>query len=179
MKRTVFFSLILGIVCTAISCSEAKKNTDESAVEKDSLRVAAGKYVNEKFGFSISYPSEILSPDITEASDSGQVFKSKDGMAILKVWIDPRVTPVEGEAIDLKALYDKDIAYKSGYENNYKIFATTSYTITGVQGGQIIYYQKTIVSKGHVVTGLLRYQGDSPDKKTYDAMIEPLFKSFK
>ncbi|MDR1811165.1 MAG: hypothetical protein LBR34_12335 [Prevotella sp.] len=179
MKRTVFFSLILGIFCTAISCSDTKKNSEESAVGEDSLRVTAGKYVNEKFGFSISYPSEILSPDTSVASDSGQVFKSADGMADLKVWIDPRITIVEGEAINLKALYEKDTAYKSGYDNNYQVFKTTSYTISGVRGGQIIYYQKTIISNGHVVTGLLRYQGNAPDKKTYDAMIEPLFKSFK
>jgi hypothetical protein len=179
MKRTVFFSLILGAIFTATSCGESKKTVDESADKQDSTRVAAGKYVNEKFGFSITYPSEILAPDTEMASDSGQVFRSNDRMADLKVWIDPRVTPVEGEAINLQQLYNEDIAYKSGYEIVRKTFATTSYTIAKVRGGQYIYYQKTIISNGRVVTGLLRYNGDSPEKTTYDAMIENLFKSLK
>ncbi|MDR1810609.1 MAG: hypothetical protein LBR34_09465 [Prevotella sp.] len=178
MKHTVFFSLILGLAFTAVSC-DSKKSSGETTEEQDSTKLVAGKYLNEKFGFGITYPSEYLTPDTILVSDSGQVFKSEDGLANLKVWIDPRVTPVEGEAINLQPLYDEDIAYKSGYEITYKTYATTSYTIQGIIAGQIIFFQKTIISHGNVVTGLFRYKGDVPEKNTYDAMTAPLFNSFR
>ena len=176
MKHAAFFSLILGMIFLSVSC-DSKKNTEETSEQDSTETVSAGKYCNQTYGFCISYPSESLIPAETLDGDEGQVFKSENGQADLRVHLDTRITPVEGEAINLQSLFDEDTAYKSGYDITYKTFATTSYTIMGIRSGMMIFYQKTIISNGKVVTALLRYNGS--EKDTYDAMIEPIFKSFK
>lgn len=176
MKHIAFLSLILGVICMTASC-DSKKNAGEASDQDSTQTVSAGKYCNEINGFCISYPSDLLFPNEVLDNGNGQIFKSEDGMAELRVYLDTRLTPVEGQAIDLKRIYDEDTAYKSGYDITYKTFATTSYTIMGLRSGQIIFYQKTLISNGKVVTGLLRYTGDL--KSTYDPLIDPIFKSFK
>ncbi|GAB6012671.1 hypothetical protein [Viscerimonas tarda] len=176
MKQITFLSLIAGIIFATASC-DSKKNAGEASGQDSTRTVSAGKYCNEINGFCISYPSESLFPDEVLDNGNGQVFKSENGMADLRVYLDTRVTPVEGEALNLQPLFDEDTAYKSGYEISYKTFGTTNYTLAGIRSGQIIFYQKTIISNGKVVTAVLRYSAD--EKPTYDAMIEPIFKSFK
>ena len=176
MKHTAFLGLILGIIFMSTSC-DSKKNAGEASDQDTTKTVSAGKYCNELNGFCISYPSDLLFPDEILDEGNGQKFKSENGLAELRIFLDKRITPVEGEAINLQPIFDEDTAYKGGFDITYKTFATTSYTIMGIQSGQLISYQKTVISNGKVVTAILRYMGS--EKETYDALIEPLFKSLK
>ncbi len=178
MKTASILSLILSIVLLSSGCNTKKEGGEESSSES-AQTVSAGKYCNEKYGFCIQFPSDLLSQDEDADLDKeeGVVFKSENGLAQLRVYHDTRITPVEGEAINLQSLYDEDTAYDGSFDITYKTFATTSYTIQGVRGGQIISYQKTIISNGNIATAILRYAGS--EKELFDALIQPIFSSFK
>lgn len=156
---------------------KTSQKTDSVAATSDSLKLKAGKYANETLGYSITYPSDILELDKTTENADEQVFlpKNTSDKAKLRIYKDDRKDK-SGKVLNFNEIFDQDKVSTSKREVSYSSLNPLFYTIAGVEGKEI-FYQKTIVSKGSMVTAKLTYTKEG--KSTYDAMIAPLFNSFK
>lgn len=173
----IFASMLL------ISCGRATRDqggnteivSDTVTQNSDSLKLAAGVYVNDHLGYSLTYPKDILT--IQEETDNldQQVFSPNEGKAKLTIYKDERKDK-SGKILSFNEAYELDSENKGNRQIAYNALRPLFYTISGVEG-QEIFYQKTIISKNTLVTAKLTYT--KQEKSTYDAMIASLFGSFK
>lgn len=172
-------TIILALAFMVISCggNTNKESEQSDFVEQvaDSNKVAAGTYTNEQLGYSISYPKDILIPQNTSANGDEQIFKATEGKAELIIYSDKRVDK-SGAALSFNTAYEQDIADKKGRQIAHSALSPNYYVISGLDG-DMLYYQKTIFTKGALVTAVLKYPKE--EKDTYNAMISPIFNSFK
>lgn len=127
-------------------------------------------YGNARFGYSISYPSNLIPKGEAENGD-GQVFEAKDKSAKLTVW-------GSNNALNqsLKEIYNGDLK-EYGKAVTYKSLGANSYVISGKRNGKI-FYQKTIKSDEDVYfTFILEYAESK--RATYDKAVTQIVKSFK
>ena len=165
---------VLVVGCGGNANKEATKDASTEQVT-DSNRVAAGTYRNETLGYSISYPKDILLPQDASADSKEQLFKAAEGKAELRIYSDKRVDK-SGADLAFNAAYEEDIADKKGRQIAHSALSPNYYVISGLDG-DLLYYQKTIFTKGALVTAVLKYPKEERD--TYNAMISPIFNSFK
>lgn len=171
-------AILLALSVMVISCggNANKDNEKEASTEQvaDSNKVAAGTYTNEQLGYSISYPKEIL---LLQDSGNGeeQIFKSAEGKAELRIYSDKRVDK-SGTPLSFNTAYEEDIADKKGRQIAHSALSPNYYVISGLDQ-DMLYYQKTIFTKGALVTAVLKYPKE--EKDTYNAMLSPIFNSFK
>lgn len=177
-------SVVLAIAALVSACGgDANKETSsgdssnnaEVEVVEDNRKLEAGSYTNEKLGYSITYPKDILilQPE-TEATDE-QVFLAKEGKARLRIHKDERKDK-SGKALSFNEAFEQDRGTTSKRQVAYSSLKPLFYVVSGVEGNEI-FYQKTIMAKGEMVTAKLIYMKE--DKPTYDAMIATLFDSFR
>lgn len=171
--------IVLALAALVIGCggNTNKEGAKDAAAEQvvDSNRVAAGTFANELLGYSISYPKEILLPQDASANGEEQLFKAAEGKAELRIYSDKRVDK-SGASIAFNAAYEEDIADKEGRQIAHSALSPNYYVISGLDG-DMLYYQKTIFTKGALVTAVLKYPKE--EKDTYNAMISPIFNSFR
>lgn len=172
-------TIILALAFMVISCggntNKESEQTDSVEQVADSNKVAAGTYTNEQLGYSISYPKDILIPQNTSANGDEQIFKATEGKAELIIYSDKRVDK-SGATLSFNTAYEQDIADKKGRQIAHSALSPNYYVISGLDG-DMLYYQKTIFTKGALVTAVLKYPKE--EKDTYNAMISPIFNSFK
>ncbi|NDW17344.1 hypothetical protein D0T53_00250 [Dysgonomonas sp. 216] len=172
---TVFAAFCL-ITFSFSSCG-SKSDKDKNGTDQDSTRrVTPGTYCNEEYKFCIKYPADMMIPQ-GEFDGKGQEFLSTDSLCTLRVAVGNLDGTITRDNATIKDAYEKDIANEN-FDISYKAFNTTNYIIMGVViGSKTVFYQKTILSNGEIVTGILKYE--SSVKDIYYPMIEPTFKSFK
>lgn len=164
-------------IATLSSCGGSSKN-GENAQDQDSTAVvdnSVGKYINEKYGFSISYLTDVFELDKDAQTEDGVTLAGIDGQGQLRVFKGNLDATING-GTNLKEAYNKDIEPKGKREVTYKAFNSTNYVLMGYEG-KVIFYQKSIISKGEIVTAILTYESKAKD--TYYPLIEPIFKSLK
>lgn len=176
-------SIALVIATVFVACggnSDNKPETGDSTatdteVVADSMKLEAGSYTNENLGYTITYPKDILvlQPE-TETGDE-QVFLPKEGKAKLRIYKDERKDK-SGKILSYNEAFEQDRGTSSKRQVSYSSLKPLFYSISGVEGDEI-FYQKTIMSKGTMVTAKLTYTKEG--KPTYDAMIASLFDSFR
>lgn len=171
--------IVLALAVMVISCGgntnkDASKDASTEQVV-DSNKVAAGSFTNEQLGYSITYPKDILILDESTVNSEQQIFKPVEGKAELRIYSDKRVDK-SGTPIAFNAAYEQDIADKSGRQIAHSSLSPNYYVISGLDG-DLLYYQKTIFSKGALVTAVLKYPKEERD--IFNAMLNPLFNSFK
>jgi len=139
-------------------------------------------YLNQKFGFSVDYPYEILTPEGESDSGDGQVFRSKKT---------PNNTLTDCrdylESMDPDTKYTLEVSYKkhvnafskkgNGRNITYKKFDKKFFVISGHKDNGDIYYQKTIIIDDNLCSCLLEYR--VADKDIFNKISERVFKSFK
>ncbi|PXV58412.1 hypothetical protein CLV62_14921 [Dysgonomonas alginatilytica] len=172
-------AILLAVAVMMIGCGgntnkDALKDTSTEQVA-DSNKVAAGSYANEQLGYSITYPKDILILDESTVNSEQQVFKPVEGKAELRIFSDKRVDK-SGTPIAFNAAYEQDIADRKGRQIAHSSLSPNYYVISGLDG-DLLYYQKTIFSKGGLVTAVLKYPKEERD--IFNAMLNPLFGSFK
>ncbi|MGZ3806408.1 MAG: hypothetical protein ACXVB4_19515 [Pseudobdellovibrionaceae bacterium] len=133
------------------------------------------KYTNPRFGYSISYPSDLFIAQGESDNGDGQKFVSADG-AVLLVYGSYNVTNES-----LKEYYADVIASNANTPNQvlnvtYKQMKDNFFVFSGTLRSKII-YQKTILRNGIFKSFRLIY--DQSQKKTYDPVIRNLLLSFK
>lgn len=171
-------AIVLAAAMVLISCGGAnKEKVQDTTTEKstDSTKVAAGTYTNDQLGYTISYPKDILIAQDDSANGDEKVFKSAQGKAELRIALDKRVDKA-GKPISFDVAYEQDIADKKGRQIAYSSLKPNFYTISGLDNG-LLYYQKTIFTKGALVTATLKYPKE--EKDTFNGMLPSLFGSFK
>lgn len=170
--------IVLAVAIMAVSCGGNNKDASKEATTEqatDSNRVAAGSYANEQLGYSITYPKDILMLDESTVNSEAQVFKPASGKAELRIYSDKRVDK-SGAPLIFNAAYEEDIADRKGRQIAHSALSPNYYVISGLDG-DMLYYQKTIFTKGALVTAVLKYPKE--EKDIYNAMLSPLFSSFK
>lgn len=132
-------------------------------------------YANARFGYSIEYPADLLTPSrIEDATNSGKTFLSKDKSAEMRVWgeYDALERTLEGEfREDLKE-------YGAGV--TYRVLLKNSFVISGIKGDKI-FYQKTLRRKLKEIdvfyTFTIEYK--KSDREKFNAIVQQIAKSFK
>lgn len=132
-------------------------------------------YYNARYGFSISYPSNLLTPQKAEdVSSSGEIFLSKDKDTEMRIWGEYNVFEQT-----LEQRYNENVKdYGEGV--TYKILLKNGYVISGFKDGKI-FYQKTLHRKDKETevfyTFTIRYK--KSDRKKLAPVIRELAESFK
>lgn len=180
VKCLVLFSVLLLMVACGGGAKPEAAVEDEGVlvrdtVPTDSLRLKANKYENSGLGYSIIYPEEVFVLQENTKNSDCQVFLPGEGDAKFVIFKDERQSK-DGKTITFNEAFDLDRTSKGKRQISYNALNPLFYSISGVDGN-VIFYQKTIISKGKMVTAKLTYKKE--DKPTYDAMIAPLFNSFK
>lgn len=132
-------------------------------------------YSNARFGYSISYPRNLLYPQGESINGDGQKFISRDASASLTVY---GTNNINGERIE--DIYREESHGAIGDRPNkiltYKTKKENWFVVSGVDSGRI-FYQKTIVYPETIKTMMFEY----PDaqKAKYDAVLKIITASFK
>jgi len=176
-------ALVMAVAVLMMSCG-GKTNTtgegDGSATQADStanerVSVPAMSYSNETLGYQITYPKDVFELQAGTENTDEQVFLPKEGKAKLRIYKDERKDK-SGKVLTYNEAFEIDRATSSKRQVAYNSLRPTFYAISGVEGNEI-FYQKTIMAKGNLVTAKLTYTKE--EKPTYDAMIASLFDSFR
>jgi hypothetical protein len=129
-------------------------------------RVVYKTYTNARYGYSISYPSNLLVPQGEADNGDGQAFRAKDGAAELRVYGSQNL----GDG--LAGAYTEAQAGKSVV---YKTMKGNWFVVSGRDGGKI-FYQKTMFKGDVFKTFIIEY--DEAQKSTYDAVTTRIARSF-
>jgi hypothetical protein len=124
-------------------------------------------YSNARFGYSVSYPANILVPQGESDNSDGQIFRSSDGHAEMRVF--GRYN-VQNET--LKSAFN---AAQEGKSVTYKLLRGNFYVVSGHAGGKI-FYEKTMLKGDTFKTFMIEY--DEADASAYDAITARVARSF-
>jgi len=131
-------------------------------------------YRNERFAYSIEYPSGLLKRQAPPANNDGRIFRSNDGKIEMLVW-------GQHNALDRTFVgqYD-DSLQKCGDAEVYKVFNERFFVISCTLNGRI-FYQKTLQRGGAepeiFFTFTIEYPRDQ--KKKMDPVVKRISRSFK
>jgi hypothetical protein len=184
MRHALRFFILLSACLVLDSCSGTNGKGNASSGATESLGAAPAEirydsYCNEQYGFCIDYPVEILLPQGESDSGDGQAFKSKDGENTLLVYRDLRDNSDPDGNFTIQQAFQEDIKIypeRSNREVTYKKEGENFYVVSGYNNGKI-FYQKTILSDGKLVTCLLEYS--ESEKERYNKIAEYIFSTFK
>ena len=133
------------------------------------------KYCNARFEYCIEYPTELKGMGESDNGD-GQKFVSKDKKANLTVYRDSREAIYETTAQCKTECFKSDSKSENGKNVTYKKEGNNFFVVTGTKGNNI-FYQKTIYTKGGMITAVIEY--DTSKKATYDSYCTYLFNTFE
>jgi hypothetical protein len=132
-------------------------------------------YHNLRFGYSISYPKDILYPQDESDNGDGQKFLSKDADASLIVYGSHNVL---GQS--LKDLYLEES--RGGTHENprkvitYRVLKNNWFVVSGYNSGKV-FCQKTILNNNQFKSFYFEY--DESKKRIYDPITKHISSSFK
>ncbi|MCS6885472.1 MAG: hypothetical protein RMM17_02400 [Acidobacteriota bacterium] len=126
-------------------------------------------YYNNRFGYSIEYPANLLIPQGESDNGDGQTFLSPDGKSKAIVYAGYDVL---GES--LTQLYNRDLKSRKGV--TYKLLRQNFFVISGIEDDQV-FYRKTFCKKNIIYTFEISYP--AAEKPTYDAVTTKMSKSFR
>ena len=130
-------------------------------------------YDNDRFHFSIEYPSDLLKMQAAPANNDGRTIRSKDRMVEMWAW-------GQFNALDL-SLTD---AYKQAVSNRrgvtYKMLGDRSFVISGESTDKIFYRKTQMRGSGDTAvfyTFTMEYPKSQKEK--FDPIITRILRSFK
>lgn len=156
MKNSIFVLLLIA-VATVVTTGQARYST----------------YDNDRFYFSIQYPSDLLKMQEAPANNDGRTFLSSDGKVELRAW--GQFNALERT---LKQEYEHALNEHSG--TTYKMLGSNSFTISGRSDGRI-YYQRTLYRKSGDTEVFYTFTIVYPTsmKTKMNAVVTRIAKSFK
>lgn len=126
-------------------------------------------YSNTKYGYSIGYPQGVFIPQGEPDAGDGQVFRSPDNQAELRVFASFNVLN------ETLAARFQDSLGQPGLQPTYTVLRKRWFVVSGFWGGKV-FYQKTILAKDAFYTVMLVY--NPANKAAYDPLVGPIVKSF-
>ncbi|MEK6783353.1 MAG: hypothetical protein AABY93_16750 [Bacteroidota bacterium] len=137
-------------------------------------------YCNQKFGFCLDYPSEILYPQGESDNGDGQVFKSKDADNTMWVYRDVRNYVNSEIHYTIEDVYNEDSRGNNPDKPQrvitFQKLGEDYFVVSGYNAGNI-FYQKTILTNGEFITCLLEYK--ERDNEVYTRISYRIFVSFQ
>lgn len=126
-------------------------------------------YDNSRFGYTISYPADLLKPQGEADNGDGQIFLGE--RAEMRVY-GSNLLLNETLAEEYKA-----IVREKGSTVTYKLLKAKFFVVSGIDHGRI-YYQKTFRNAdGAFITFMIEY--DESMRSTYDKAVTKMVASFK
>lgn len=177
MKNILFAIGLTSFLLTFSACTPKTKTvTDPETAVEETKTVTADKYCNEKYGFCISYPNGAFVLKQEDSNNEGAVLVSPDGLARLVIHLGNLSGKITGGISELQKAHAEDIKQIGKREVTLNTLKSSYYVLNGYEN-KTIFHQKTILSKGQLVTAILYY--DNSVKDTYNPMIDSMFKSFE
>lgn len=131
-------------------------------------------YRNERFGFTLSYPSSVFVPGKAFEGGGGQVFVSNDQRAKVVV-----SGAINDEGFTPSAYRRTILKEFAGYEEiDYSPQGKTWFVLSGYRG-DAIYYQKVMFSCAGKVINALSITFPRVEKKFYEGLVEKMEDNFK
>ncbi len=131
-------------------------------------------YSNDRFFFSIEYPSDLLIVQAPPANNDGRTFRSKDGKVEMRVW-------GQHNALGRSFLEEYEESLKRcGTAKAYKDFREQAFVISCTVGKRI-YYQKTMHrgASGPEVFFTFTIEYPKTQKAKFDPVVTRVSRSFK
>ena len=126
-------------------------------------------YSNARYGFSISYPADLLTPQGESDNADGQIFSGDGGE--MRVY---------GSNMLLNGTLLKEfnaVMKEQGNGVSYKTYRQNFFVVSALNDGRI-FYRKTIVKpNGSFITFMIEY--DESKRGVYDKAVARMVKSFK
>jgi len=130
-------------------------------------RVTYRTYTNVRYSYSIAYPLGILIPQGEATNSDGQIFRSKDGRAEMRVFGSQRLD---------RSLSDEFSAAQENRNVTYKVMKKDMFVVSGTADGKI-FYQKTLLRGDVFKTFMIEY--DEGARATYDSIAARVSQSFR
>jgi len=165
----VTLSLALSLLLVGSNAQQINIQRTADALSSSNVFAQGGykTYSNARFGYSVSYPADILIPQGESDNSDGQIFRSKDNHAEMRVF--GRYN-VQNET--LRSAFQ---AAQEGKSVTYKVLRGNFYVVSGHEGGKI-FYEKTMLKGDTFKTFMIEY--DERDASTYDAITARVARSF-
>lgn len=156
MKNTII-TLLLIAAAAAVNSGQSRYST----------------YNNDRFYFSIEYPSDLLKMQEAPANNDGRTFRSLDGKVELRAW--GQFNALERT---LREEYEQAVLDHDGV--TYKALGSKSFTVSGRSGGRI-FYQKTLFRKSGDTEVFYTFTIEYPAsmKTKMDPVVTRIARSFK
>lgn len=159
--------LIPALLIAFLSLATFDSNASPASHYNGSAQRAVYKtYTNARYGYSISYPSNLLVPQGEADNGDGQAFLSKDGAAEMRVY---------GSQDLGGGLAQSYLEAQAGKAVSYKTMKGNWFVVSGRANGKI-FYQKTMLKGGALKTFTIEY--DESQKSIYDAITARIARSF-
>jgi hypothetical protein len=131
-------------------------------------------YRNERFGFSFTYPSDVLVPDEKLTSEAGVAFASADGRVRLLASAGPNATEGDLESYRQFVLSET----YAGAKISYAPVRSNWFVVAGEKEGFVFYERITFACAGSRIYG---WQMTYPvsERATYDRILERIHKSYR
>jgi hypothetical protein len=188
MKSSVF---CLFIICL-FSCNnksaetEGKQEQSDSPLSHDPVRqpdstnTHDATYCNQRYGYCITYPDQVLKLEPEAPNGDGCVFNNLEGKEFLRVFGRTNPDPEAGN-IDLnKEMAQEIISFLSDSSQSharvsYSKAGKNFYVFSGKKDSSI-YYQKAIKKGDDIAIAIFRYK--KQQKAEYDVIVTTMAKSF-
>jgi hypothetical protein len=145
-------------------------------VDASNARDKYSTYINNRFSYSISYPTGLLIPQGEADNGDGQKFLSRDGRAEMIVY-------GSNNALDqrLRDLYNEQLQGGEGDARSkkivtYKALRDNWFVVSGGEGDRV-FYQKTIFRGGVFKTVRIEYDKSLAD--IFDKVTKRVVASFR
>ena len=160
--KVVCAGLMLSLLCTAAAAAQGQADA------------AWIKYSNERFGFSLLYPSNVFAVEGRSDAGDGQVFVSKDGEARLLVGAlnnpDKQTPSAYRDYIARRSYADYTITYRRGGE--------TWFVLSGEGNGKTFYEKVMFNCGGHLINSFAMIY-PSEQRQRFDPIVERIEDSFR
>ena len=165
----MFISLLRLAVILSIATSTV------SAFAQDSAQTSGwSTYRNTGFGFLVSYPADVFTPQTLAENVNGTIFQTGDGSARFSV--SAYINTDDAEDI---AYYKSKVLETEDYPNlTYQPGGDTWFVLSGYHQ-DAIYYEKYILSCNWRVINALLITYPRAERTTYDKIVTGLEKTFK
>jgi len=164
--RKLAFSTCLGLFLIAISASQiVLADLTPPSGQRNVYKI----YVNVRFKYQISYPSNLVIPQGESTNSDGQIFRARDSSAEMRAY--GRYN-VNNET--LRGVF-ADVLREWGDGVTYKVIRPDWFVVTALVNGKI-HYQKTMLRRDVFKTFQIEY--DASRRATYDAVTARIAKSF-
>jgi hypothetical protein len=131
-------------------------------------------YRNERYGFSLQYPSDVFAPERTSEAGDGTVFSSADGLAKLLVGALPNEG---GQSVASYQDYVQRHSY-ADFAVDYRPLGSNWFVLSGDGSGKTFYEKVMFSCDGRLINSFaLIYP--TADKRRFDAIVEGIQATFR